>query len=67
MRLVDGRCPSLFFSHTATAHPHRTSNSVAADATVVAALTPPDILFVIVQWFLPPPERRGRWCRRGDE
>ena len=38
----------LFFSHTATAHPHRTSSGVAADATVVAALALPDILFVIV-------------------
>ena len=67
MRLVDGRCPSLFFSQPATAHAPRTSSSVARDATVVAALTLPDILFVTVQWCLPPPERRDRWFRRGDE
>ena len=59
--------PASFFSHTATAHAHRTSSSVAGDATVVAALTLPDVLFVIVQWCLPPPERRDRWFRRGDE
>ena len=59
--------PASFFSHTATAHAHRTSSSVAADATVLVSLTLPDILFVIVQWFLPPPERRDKWFRRGDE
>ena len=56
-----------FFSHPATAHAPRTSSSVAGDATVVATLTLPDILFVTVQWWLPPPERRDRWFRRGDE
>ena len=34
---------------------------------MVAALTPPNILFVIVQWCLPLPERRDRWFRCGDE
>ena len=64
MRLVDGRFPSLFFFHIPLPHTH---TAPAADATVVAALTLPDILFVIVQCFLPPPQRRDRWIRRGDE
>ena len=34
---------------------------------MVEALTLPDILFVTVQWCLPPPERRDRWFRCGDE
>ena len=34
---------------------------------MVAALTLPDILFVTVQSCLPPPKRRDRWFRRGDE
>ena len=38
--------PAFVFSRTATAQAHRTISSVAADATVVAALTLPDILLL---------------------
>ena len=67
MRLVDGRCPSLLFFTPChrTRTPHRQQCRRRRHSGGGAKL--PDILFVIVQWCLPPPERRDRWFRRGDE
>ena len=49
---------ALVLPHTATAHPHRTSSSVAADATVVAALTLRDLSFLYSGFS--PPSAQGR-------